>query len=101
MRHGWLKLLRALLVLTCGVACYVLRGGDSQTDIVMPVPVPATATVTAADSAAQVQLCQYTSPAAPRAIYGVDSNGQCNDGCGEATWNAWRPIPWQAFAQGE
>jgi polysaccharide export outer membrane protein len=23
------------------------------------------------------------------------------DGCGEPHWNAWGPIPWQAFAQGE
>ncbi len=45
--------------------------------------------------------CQYTSPAAPRPINGVECNDQCQLGCGEAKWDAWKPIPWQVFAQGE
>ncbi len=34
-----------------------------------------------------------------RDVYGVD----CQNGppCGEAGWNQWGPIPWQAFNQGE
>lgn len=48
----------------------------------------------------EVQLCQHAVPVADRPIHGVDCQG-CNNGCGEAHWDAWRPIPWQAFAQGE
>src|SRR5687768_13516098 len=32
-------------------------------------------------------------------ISGVDC--LMGNGCGEPRWNAWGPIPWQAFAQGE
>jgi len=32
-------------------------------------------------------------------IFGVDC--AMGNGCGEAQWNHWGPIPWQAFAQGE
>lgn len=32
-------------------------------------------------------------------INGVDC--RMGNGCGEPHWNAWGPIPWQAFAQGE
>jgi len=50
----------------------------------------------------QIQLCQALGPAAPHPIDGVDSiSGVCQPGCGEATWDARAPIPWQAFAQGE
>jgi polysaccharide export outer membrane protein len=51
-----------------------------------------------------VALCQYCG-AAPCGdgcnppISGVDC-AQGN-GCGEPHWNAWGPIPWQAFSQGE
>ncbi len=34
-----------------------------------------------------------------RPIYGVDCANGC--ACGEQGWNAWGPIPWQAFGQGE
>lgn len=37
--------------------------------------------------------------ACERPIHGVDC--RAGDGCGEPRWNAWGPIPWQAFAQGE
>jgi polysaccharide export outer membrane protein len=61
-----------------------------------------------------ILLCQAVEPvaqgvAAPasgacgnacqRPICGVDC--QSGTGCGEPHWNAWGPIPWQAFAQGE
>jgi polysaccharide export outer membrane protein len=48
----------------------------------------------------EIQLCQHAMPLEPRPIHGVNCDN-CNDGCGEAKWNAWKPIPWQAFAQGE
>src|SRR5437773_10380206 len=32
-------------------------------------------------------------------IAGVDC--AMGNGCGEPRWNAWAPIPWQAFGQGE
>jgi polysaccharide biosynthesis/export protein len=38
-------------------------------------------------------------PACQPAIHGVDC--AVGNGCGEPHWNAWGPIPWQAFAQGE
>jgi polysaccharide export outer membrane protein len=46
-----------------------------------------------------IQLCQALGPAAPHAIWGVDSaaGGQC----GEVGWDARGMIPWQEFAQGE
>ncbi|QDU97083.1 polysaccharide biosynthesis/export family protein [Lignipirellula cremea] len=47
----------------------------------------------------QIQLCQALGPAAPYCIEGVDSADAC--GCGEMNWGAMKPIPWQAFAQGE
>ena len=55
-----------------------------------------------------IQLCSGILPAsasAPcgdacdRPISGVDCRS--GNGCGEPHWNAWGPIPWQAFAQGE
>jgi polysaccharide export outer membrane protein len=55
-------------------------------------------------STSPIQLCQAYGPApcgdaCERPISGVDCRG--GDGCGELRWNAWGPIPWQAFAQGE
>lgn len=98
MRHGWSKLLGILLVLATGAFGYwSLASEPVQT----PAPAVATFIPAVAESPAVVERCQYTTPAAPRPIYGVDCNGQCNEGCGEADWGAWRPIPWQAFAQGE
>jgi len=47
----------------------------------------------------EIQLCQALGPAAPYCIQGVDSLDA--RGCGELNWNAMRPIPFQAFAQGE
>lgn len=41
----------------------------------------------------------YCGNACERPIFGVDCLS--GDGCGEPHWNAWGPIPWQAFAQGE
>ncbi len=48
----------------------------------------------------QLRPCQALGPAAPHAIEGVDCVGR---GCcsSETGWDAMRPIPWQAFAQGE
>jgi polysaccharide export outer membrane protein len=46
-----------------------------------------------------VVLCQALGPAAPHAIWGVDSAAGCN--CGEVGWDARGMIPWQEFAQGE
>ena len=45
-----------------------------------------------------IQLCQYLGPAAPHAIWGVDS---LSVNCGEPTWEHRGCIDWQAFAQGE
>jgi polysaccharide export outer membrane protein len=46
-----------------------------------------------------IQLCQALGPAAPHAIWGVDSTAGC--GQGELTWKARGQVDWQAFAQGE
>ena len=46
-----------------------------------------------------VQLCQALGPAAPYCIRGVDSMAYC--GKGEPGWDAWGPIAWQTYAQGE
>jgi polysaccharide export outer membrane protein len=50
-----------------------------------------------------VQLCQALGPAAPYAIWGVDSStGHCGyPACSEVGWDARGCIPWQEFAQGE
>jgi len=47
----------------------------------------------------RVRLCQAIGPAAPHAIWGVDSLAGC--GCGEVGWEARGCIDWQAYAQGE
>jgi polysaccharide biosynthesis/export protein len=47
----------------------------------------------------QIQLCQALGPAAPHAIWGVDSTAGCGEG--EVTWKARGQVDWQAFAQGE
>jgi polysaccharide export outer membrane protein len=46
-----------------------------------------------------IRLCQALGPAAPHAIWGVDSTAGA--GLGEITWDARGPVNWQAFAQGE
>src|SRR5687767_10850083 len=46
-----------------------------------------------------VRLCQALGPAAPYAIWAVDS--MAGRGCGEVGWDARGCIPWQEFAQGE
>jgi polysaccharide export outer membrane protein len=46
-----------------------------------------------------IQLCQALGPAAPHAIWGVDSTAGA--GLGEVTWDVRGPVNWQAFAQGE
>ena len=46
-----------------------------------------------------VQLCQALGPAAPHAIWGVDSAS--GGRCAEVGWDARGMIPWQEFAQGE
>jgi polysaccharide export outer membrane protein len=43
--------------------------------------------------------CNTCGNACQRPISGVDCLS--GTGCGEPRWNAWGPIPWQAFAQGE
>ena len=47
----------------------------------------------------EIQLCQALGPAAPHAIWGVDSTAAC--GRGELTWKARGYVDWQAYAQGE
>ena len=47
-----------------------------------------------------VRLCQALGPAAPYAIWGVDSAAAGCSG-GEVGWDARGMIPWQEFAQGE
>jgi polysaccharide export outer membrane protein len=47
----------------------------------------------------KIQLCQALGPAAPHAIWGVDSTAAC--GRGELTWKARGYVDWQAYAQGE
>lgn len=47
----------------------------------------------------EIQLCQALGPAAPYAVWGVDST--VSGGRGEVTWDARGPVDWQAYAQGE
>src|SRR5262245_56264162 len=51
-----------------------------------------------------IMLCQEIVPApcdgpCQPPIFGIDC--ACGPPCGEAHWDQWGPIPWQAFAQGE
>jgi polysaccharide export outer membrane protein len=46
-----------------------------------------------------IRPCQALSPAAPHAIWGVDST--MGTGRGEVTWDARGAVNWQAFGQGE
>jgi polysaccharide export outer membrane protein len=47
----------------------------------------------------RVRLCQALGPAAPHAIWGVDSTAGA--GLGEVTWDVRGHVNWQAYAQGE
>ncbi|HTN77271.1 MAG TPA: polysaccharide biosynthesis/export family protein, partial [Pirellulaceae bacterium] len=98
MRHGWSKWLVSLAMLVTVAGGWIgLRAENrqphvsSQAQKTPAISVPAT-----------IQLCQHVAPVAvaERSIGGVNCDN-CNNGCGEAQWNAWQPIPWQAFAQGE
>ncbi|HEY3392170.1 MAG TPA: polysaccharide biosynthesis/export family protein, partial [Lacipirellulaceae bacterium] len=67
-------------------------------ELVAPQPI-----ARAAIDDGEVQLCQALGPAAPYAIWGVDSaTGHCGyPACSEVGWDARGCIPWQEFAQGE
>jgi polysaccharide export outer membrane protein len=95
MRHGWIACLLAALLMAAPHSRLSLRESSAKenTD---------TADAAFAERNATIQLCQFAgpTPAAPRPIHGVDCNNGA-PGCGEAHWQNWKPIPWQAFAQGE
>ncbi len=113
MRHGWTHLRVGLLLLATSallfaaqaIAQRAVQSGAASVEAraanVQAPLVPAVACAPPAD----VVRCQYTAPCAgcePKTMYGVDcSDGACGPGCGEAQWDAWRPIPWEVFAQGE
>lgn len=97
MRHGWSQLLTRLAVATCLCA---VTAGEWHTQKHVRAAEPKIVRTIRENPIHDVQLCEYTTPAAARPIHGVDCN-HCNNGCGEQQWNAWQPIPWQAFAQGE
>jgi polysaccharide biosynthesis/export protein len=59
----------------------------------------AIATVGCVLAAAAATCAQSLSPAAPHAIWGVDS--AAGGPCAEVGWDSRGPIPWQEFAQGE
>lgn len=104
MRHGWSKLFAALGAMAGSAVLFSSLHAPARSPAQAPPafkPAPVASAPLAPATPVDVELCQFTTPAAPRPIYGVDCNGNCNNGCGEADWNAWKPIPWQAFAQGE
>lgn len=55
--------------------------------------------LSAASAACGQTLGAACGPACQPPIHGVDC--AVGNGCGEPHWDAWGPIPWQAFAQGE
>lgn len=76
----------------------ILRGEATSTRAIAKAsPAPAARSCVVIDP--QVLRCQSLGPAAPHCVHGVDS-GACGP-CGEQSWKAVGPIPWQAFAQGE
>lgn len=104
MRHEWSKVL-SRLALAMGAA--LVLGGLL---LAAPPQQPRSASQQAsvrfeplAETKHQILLCQHAplAPAPAQAMQGVQCDEGCNLGCGETKWNAWQPIPWQAFAQGE
>src|SRR5688572_22859042 len=93
MRHGW-SALKLLILTICG-AIALTSGAQS----VEPAR-PGKLIRMAAPWESEIALCQHAVPVEHEALGGVRCE-DCNNGCGEATWNAWQPIPWQAFAHGE
>lgn len=64
---------------------------------------PCEKTCEAGCGAGCVQGCGCANPAAPHAIWAVDSTTACN-GCGssgEVGWDSRGPVDWQRYAQGE
>ena len=90
------RLNRALIALACAAA--TLGIGDAA----WAAP-PANAAVQATAPVKALAPSSWISvpcgDACNRPINGVDC--LMGNGCGEPHWNAWGPIPWQAFAQGE
>ena len=97
MRHGWSQLLGKI---AAAIGICALASGECRTPLAARAAEPTVARYIRENPVHDIQLCEYTTPAAPRPIHGVDCNN-CNGGGGEKHWNAWQPIPWQAFAQGE
>jgi polysaccharide export outer membrane protein len=82
-----------LLVAAIAIACTsALR---ERTEAIPPAPAQPVKVV----KWQEIQLCQALGPAAPHAIWGVDSTAAC--GQGELTWKARGQVDWQSFAQGE
>ncbi|MDX1946644.1 MAG: polysaccharide biosynthesis/export family protein [Pirellulaceae bacterium] len=99
------------LVLVAGVACAALFGmlrgwaarhGDARSESYPVRLCQGVAPVTEVIGTPPPQgigPCGLRGNACQRDISGVDC--ATGTGCGEQHWNAWGPIPWQAFAQGE
>lgn len=91
------RLNRALIALACAAATIVEPGGAAFGAPPASAAVQATAPVKAIAPSSWISA--PCGDACQRPISGVDC--LMGDGCGEPHWNAWGPIPWQAFAQGE
>jgi polysaccharide export outer membrane protein len=102
--HDWLRMAGAAAIASAAAIalCYAVlnRGAESRDCNSCSDGGQATSS-TKTDAAvlpADIRLCQALGPAAPHAIWGVDSTAAR---CGEVGWDARGMIPWQEFAQGE
>jgi polysaccharide export outer membrane protein len=109
MRHEWLK---ALSRIALAMSAFFALGGVLQAEAprLSKSQSPSQREQVSlrfeplAETKYQILLCQHGEPVPATVSAPVMQGVQCNEGCnlgGEAKWNAWRPIPWQAFAQGE
>ena len=94
---NWHSMKIAHVALACAVVAFAAPGGATfgapPTNAVVQTPAPVKAI------APSSWISVPCGDACNRPINGVDC--LMGDGCGEPHWNAWGPIPWQAFAQGE
>lgn len=86
-------------MLAVTLVALVLRPLSCPTDQPVALTGPAESVELVAATQGEIELCQALGPAAPHAIWSVDSaRGNCRY---EVGWDARGCGPWQAFAQGE
>lgn len=97
MRHGLSSWKLGLLVAIGAIACAPWKAGVAHPPAAQAAP---SAHPVSPQPLPIVTVAGPSCNTGERALGGVDCHS-CTEGCGEARWNAWRAIPWQAFAQGE